>query len=157
MPHADQVADGWHLMENASRAFLDAVSKAMRQFRKAVGSAIINPKLLTYAERLQYDGYLRRQQTNETILDCRNRAIPIKQIVKRTGYSRKLVRSVLRGQPSYVFRVRQSSLRNGFPGSTAAGGKARGMHRRSGAKCARWASTARAKQRLIRPLWLPAS
>ncbi|ESZ04490.1 hypothetical protein X735_32735 [Mesorhizobium sp. L2C085B000] len=25
LPHADQVADRWHLMENASRAFLDAV------------------------------------------------------------------------------------------------------------------------------------
>jgi transposase len=27
IPHAAQVADRWHLIENASRAFLDAVSK----------------------------------------------------------------------------------------------------------------------------------
>jgi transposase len=37
LPHAVQVADRWHLMENASRAFLDAV----RVFRRGVrpGSA----------------------------------------------------------------------------------------------------------------------
>jgi hypothetical protein len=32
-------------MENASRAFLDAVCKSMRQIRKAVGNAVIDPKL----------------------------------------------------------------------------------------------------------------
>jgi transposase len=69
LPHADQVADRWHLMENASRAFLDAVSKSMRNIRKTVGSTIIDPKLLTYAERLQYEGYLRRQETNEAVND----------------------------------------------------------------------------------------
>ncbi|WP_246684636.1 ISL3 family transposase [Mesorhizobium sp. B2-7-1] len=110
LPHADQVADRWHLMENASRAFLDAVSKTMRQIRKAVGSAVIDPGLLTYAERLQYDGYLRRQETNGAILELSKQGLSIKQIVKRTGYSRKLVRSVIRGQRSDVFRVRQSSL-----------------------------------------------
>ena len=33
LPKASQVADRWHLMENASRAFLDAVRKSMRQIR----------------------------------------------------------------------------------------------------------------------------
>src|SRR5277367_5494172 len=33
LPHATQVADRWHLMENASRAFLDTVRKTMRQIR----------------------------------------------------------------------------------------------------------------------------
>lgn len=31
LPHADQVADRWHLMQNASHAFLDAVRKSMRR------------------------------------------------------------------------------------------------------------------------------
>jgi transposase len=47
LPHAVQVADRWHLMENASRAFLDAVRKSMRQIRSAIGATTINPKLLT--------------------------------------------------------------------------------------------------------------
>jgi transposase len=63
LPHAHQVADRWHLMENASHAFLDAVRKSMRHVRMAVGTATINPKLLTAAERLQYEGYLRREET----------------------------------------------------------------------------------------------
>ena len=54
-------------MENASHAFLDAVRKSMRQIRIAVGTATVNPKLLTAAERLQYDGYLRREETNSVI------------------------------------------------------------------------------------------
>lgn len=50
------MADRWHLMENSSCAFLDAVGKSIRQIRQAVGSDVIGPKLLTYAERLQYEG-----------------------------------------------------------------------------------------------------
>jgi len=37
LPHATQVADRWHLMENASRAFLDAVRTSMRQIRGLSG------------------------------------------------------------------------------------------------------------------------
>ncbi|NLS07253.1 transposase [Rhizobium sp. P32RR-XVIII] len=92
LPHADQVADRWHLMENSSRAFLDAVSKAMRQIRRTVGSNIVDPKLLTYAERLQYEGYLRCQETNKVILELSKKGISIRQIVRQTGHSRKLVR-----------------------------------------------------------------
>ena len=55
-------------MENASHAFLDAVRKSMRQIRSAIGAATINPALLTAAEKLQYEGYLRREETNAAIL-----------------------------------------------------------------------------------------
>jgi Transposase len=64
LPNATQVADRWHLMENASHAFLDAVRKSMRQIRAAIGAAKIDPNLLTAAEKLQYEGYLRREETN---------------------------------------------------------------------------------------------
>jgi transposase len=110
LPHAIQVADRWHLMENASRAFLDAVKKSMRQIRAAVGATTINPKLLTAAERIQYEGYLRREETNSGILALAKSGIPIKEIVRRLGHSRKLVRQVVRGERQDVFRTRQSSL-----------------------------------------------
>jgi transposase len=110
LPHAVQVADRWHLMENASRAFLDAVRKSMRQIRTVIGATTIDPKLLTAAERLQYEGYLRREETNAAILSLSKNGLPIKQIVRQTGHSRKLVRHVIRGERNDVFRTRQSSL-----------------------------------------------
>ncbi len=75
-------------MENASHAFLDAVRKSMRQVRAAVGAATINPDLLTVAERIQYEGYLRREDT----LKQAETGVSIKEIVRLTGYSRGLVR-----------------------------------------------------------------
>jgi transposase len=82
----------------------------MRQIRAAIGAATINPELLTAAERLQYDGYLRREEENAVILRLAKEQVPIKEIVRRTGYSRGLVRKVVPGQRSDVFRVRESSL-----------------------------------------------
>jgi transposase len=110
LPHAVQVADRWHLMENASTAFLDAVRKSMRAIRTAIGATVIDPKQLTAAERLQYEGYLRREEANATILALAKDSVPIKQIVKRTEHSRKLVRQVIRGERTDMFRTRQSCL-----------------------------------------------
>jgi transposase len=96
--------------KDASHAFLDAVHKSMQQIRAAIGAAKINPKLLTAAEKLQYEGYLRREETNAVILGLSKDGVTIKEIVRRTGHSRGLTRTVLRGQLSDVFRSRQSSL-----------------------------------------------
>jgi hypothetical protein len=101
-------------MENSSGAFLDAVGKAMRQIRQAIGSIVVDPKLLTYAERLQYGGYLRRQETNEAIQERSKKGTPIRQIVRQTGHSRKLVRDILRGQRFDVFRTEPGYFSN-FP------------------------------------------
>jgi ribosome-interacting GTPase 1 len=70
----------------------------MRQIRVAVGAATINPTLLTAAERIQYEGYLRREDTNAAILRQAEMGVSIKEIVRLTGHSRGLVRKVLRGQ-----------------------------------------------------------
>jgi hypothetical protein len=71
-------------MENASVAFLDAVRKSMRQIRSALGAAFIDPTLLTAAERLQYEGYLRREEVNAGILARAEGGATIKQIVRET-------------------------------------------------------------------------
>ncbi len=110
LPDAVQVADRWYLMENDSRAFLDAVRKSMRQIRKTLGATRINPKLLTAAERLQNQSYLRREQTNAAITALAKDGVTIMEIVRRTGRSRGLVRQVLRGHRNDVFRSRESSL-----------------------------------------------
>jgi transposase len=110
LPGAVQVADRWHLMENASSAFLDAVRRSMRVIRTAIGATTINPALLTCAERLQYEGYLRRTYTNAAIMALVAEAVPLKEIVRRTGHSRQLVRQVSRGVSTDVFRTRQSTL-----------------------------------------------
>lgn len=115
LPGAEQVADRWHLMENASRAFLDSVRKSMRQIRSVVGATVISPELLTSAERLQYEGYLRREETNTTVMSLFKEGIPIKRIVKHTGLARDTVRRIVRGQRSDVFRTRQSSLEDHLP------------------------------------------
>lgn len=108
-PKAVQVADRWHLLENASAAFLGAVRRSMRRIRQALGSTIVNPDLLNCAERLQYEGLIRRQENNQVIKELASAGTSIKEITRRTGRSRKLVRSVLRGAAGDMFRCRTST------------------------------------------------
>ena len=110
LPGAMQVADRWHLMENASQAFLAATRGPMRQIRAKLEIAAIDQELLTAAERLQYEGYLRREDVNASVLALRDAGVAIKEIVRRTGHSRGRVRRVIRGERSEVFRSRESSL-----------------------------------------------
>jgi transposase len=82
----------------------------MPRIRKAIYNAELDPGILTAAERLQYQGFRRRQNTNAMIQRMGAEGVPIKRIVRVTGLSRGLVRRVLRGEREDVFRLRQSSL-----------------------------------------------
>ena len=109
-PEAVQVADRWHLMENASAAFLGAIKQSMRMIRKAFGAGVVDPALLTSAETRQYDGWVRREGENAAVLALAKAGVPIKEIVRRTGKSRGIVRQIVRGGRTDVFRSRMSSL-----------------------------------------------
>ena len=115
LPDAVQVADRWHLLENSGAAFLAAVQRAMPDIRRAVGAERLDPELLTRAERLQYEGFLRRQHTNRMVRRMAGDRLPLKRIVRLTGLSRGLVRQIVRGEREDVFRVRQSSLEPWLP------------------------------------------
>lgn len=115
LPNTIQVADRWHLMENASAAFLDAVRRSMRLIRSAIGATRIEASLLTAAERLQFEGYLRREEANAAVTAMAKEGASIKQIVRCTGHSRGLVRRIIRGSRSDVFRARQNSLDRYLP------------------------------------------
>ena len=64
---------------------------------------------------MQYEGYLRREEINAAIARLAEAGVAIKEIVRRTGYSRGLVRSVLRGERTEVFRTRENSLESYLP------------------------------------------
>ena len=80
-----------------------------------MGFAVLERSTLSAAERIQYEGYLRREDTNAAIFRQAETGISIKEIVRLTGHSRGLVRKVLRGQRTDVFRVRESSLERHLP------------------------------------------
>jgi transposase len=109
-PEAIQVADRWHLMENASAAFLTAVQRSMQTVRQAVGVNVVDPMVLTCAERRQHSGWLRREEENTAILALAKQGMSIKEIVRQIGKSRGLVRQVVRGGRTDVFRNRLGSL-----------------------------------------------
>ncbi len=110
LPGARQVADRWHLMENASAAFLTVVRQSMSEVRKALGQGPVDPALLTAAERLQYEGWRQRAEADAAVLQLFGEGIPIKEIVRRTGRARNVVRCVVRGGRTESFRPRANSL-----------------------------------------------
>ncbi len=109
-PEAVQVADRRHLMENASAAFLLAPRRCMRSVRRALGEGAADPATLAAAERLQREGWKRRVEAEAAVRALHASGVPIKEIVRRTGRSRKLLRDVLRGGRGEPFRPRASSL-----------------------------------------------
>ncbi len=109
-PQALQAADRWHLLENASAAFLDIVRRHMRHLRRAISSGDIDPDTLSKAEKLRWTGWQRRDEMNQKVRALHGDGHSIKAIVKMTGVSRQTVRRILRGSRDDVFRSRESTL-----------------------------------------------
>jgi transposase len=109
-PQAIQVADRWHLVENASAAFLDIVRQHMRQIRETLRANVVDPATLTCAERRQWEGYRTRKEITDAVLALARAGTSIKEIVRRLGLARMTVRRIVRGGGTDVFRSRMSTL-----------------------------------------------
>jgi transposase len=110
LPNAVQVADRWHLMANASAAFLEAVRRSMKLLRDALGVGTIDPDRLTSVERRQLEGAKRRDAENACVRALADAGISLKEIRRRTGFSGGTVRRIVRGEREDVFRPRDSML-----------------------------------------------
>ena len=110
-PQARQVADRWHLFENASAAFLAAVRSELPRLRKALSpERPVDPETLSKAEQIQWEAAVIREAVNGEILALAAQGVSLKAMARTTGLSRQTIRKIVRGQRHDVFRTRQSSL-----------------------------------------------
>lgn len=110
-PQARQVADRWHLFENASAAFLVAVRSELPRLRKALSpEGPVDPETLSKAERIQWEAATTREAVSRQVLALASQGVPLKAIARTTGLSRQTIRKIVRGQRHDIFRTRQSSL-----------------------------------------------
>lgn len=56
--------------------------------RRTVGVTELDPTLLTAGERLQYEGFQRRQPNNQLVTQMAGEGVPIMRIVWVSGLSR---------------------------------------------------------------------
>lgn len=75
-----------------------------------MGAGRVDPDVMTAVERNQYEGWRLRSAANSVIKDMVTAGVPIKEIMRRTGRSRKCVRAIARGDRGEMFRPRLSTL-----------------------------------------------
>ncbi len=109
-PQALQICDRWHLLENATAAFVEAVKRHMGDLRRAITGGDIDPEVLSSAEKVQWAGWKRRDEVNGTVRSLKSQGHSIKGIVRATGVSRQTVRRILAGTREDVFRSRSTTL-----------------------------------------------
>ena len=109
-PQALQISDRWHLLENATTAFVEGVKRHMGDLRRAIIGGDIDPDALSAAEKLQWAGWQRRDEVNGTVRSLHGQGCSINGIVRTTGVSRQTVRRILAGTREDVFRSRATTL-----------------------------------------------
>ena len=109
-PQAMQISDRWHLLENATAAFVEGVKRHMGDLRRSIAGGDVDPDALSAAEKLQWAGWQRRDEVNGTVRNLRGQGRSIKGIVRTTGVSRQTVRRILAGTRDDVFRSRETTL-----------------------------------------------
>ena len=109
-PQALQICDRWHLLENATAAFVEAVKRHMGDLRRAIAGSDVDADALSAAERKQWVGWQRRDEVNGAVRSLHGQGHSIKGIVRTTGVSRQTVRRILAGTRDDVFRSRSSTL-----------------------------------------------
>lgn len=109
-PKALKVADRWHLLENATAAFVEAVKRRMGDLRRAIAGDGVDPEALSAAEKKQWAGWQHRDEVNGTVRSLHGQGHSIKGIVRMTGVSRQTVCRILAGTRDDVFRSRETTL-----------------------------------------------
>jgi len=103
-PTAIQVADRWHLLENCSRALLEAVRRRRAEVQAAAHviaakdiATLGEPLPMTSAERRQWERWQRNRQTYEQVIRLHREGLSIKAIVRKLPSGRNTARRWLRG------------------------------------------------------------
>ena len=130
-------------MENASAAFLGAVRRSMRVICTAIGATMINPELLTCAERLQYTAICGARRPTQRSWRSSRMACRLRRSSVEPGTAvNSLVRSVEARARISSERGRARSTRT-YPSSMPNGLRAAVTARSSGVVCRLTASEAR--------------
>ena len=116
-PSAVQVADRWHLLENCSRALLDAVRRRQADVRAAARPVVAEqpvsaqqPPPMSSAERRHWDRWRRGSEVHDEVVRLHREGVPIRAIVRRLKLGRNTVRRWLRGAAPELYRPRRSML-----------------------------------------------
>jgi transposase len=115
-PSAVQVADRWHLMENCSRALLDAVRRRRADVRAAAGPVVLEqpvsaqPPPMSSAERRHWERWRRGSEVHDEVVRLHREGVPIRAIARGLGIGRNTVRRWLRGAAPEPHRPRRSML-----------------------------------------------
>lgn len=127
-PDAVHVADRWHLLENCSAALLEVLKRHQPRLREAAAqmhqqhaaaglepvtneAPTSEPPPMTYAQKRQWEGWQRRLQRHEAVMEQHRQGVPIKQICRNLAISRTLVRRWVHGAVPELHRPRLDSLK----------------------------------------------